>query len=60
MQQFFPDEESCRVHLDRIPMGRFGRPEDVAELELYLASDASSWMTGQTIPLDGGISVNYL
>jgi len=60
VQQFFPDEESRRVRLARIPMGRFGRPEDVAELALYLASDASSWMTGQTIPLDGGISVNYL
>jgi NAD(P)-dependent dehydrogenase (short-subunit alcohol dehydrogenase family) len=60
VQQFFPTEEARRVRLERIPMGRFGRPEDVAELALYLASDASSWMTGQTLYLDGGISVNYL
>lgn len=60
VRQFFPDEESRRIRLARIPMGRFGRPADVAELALYLASEGSSWMTGQTIPLDGGISVNYL
>lgn len=60
VQKFFPTEEARRVRLDRVPMGRFGRPEDVAELALYLASDASSWMTGQTLLLDGGISVNYL
>ncbi len=60
VRQFFPDEESRWIRLARIPMGRFGRPADVAELALYLASEGSSWMTGQTIPLDGGISVNYL
>lgn len=59
VQKFFPTEEAMKIRLDRIPMGRFGRPEDVAELALFLASDASSWLTGQAILLDGGISVNY-
>jgi NAD(P)-dependent dehydrogenase (short-subunit alcohol dehydrogenase family) len=37
-----------------IPMGRWGRPEEIAPLALYLASDASSYMTGSVIVLDGG------
>lgn len=37
-----------------IPMGRFGEPEDVANLALFLASEESSYMTGQGIVLDGG------
>ncbi len=45
--------------LNRIPMGRFGRPEDVVHAALYLASDESSWTTGTTFVVDGGISVNY-
>lgn len=37
-----------------IPMGRLGRPEDVQGLAIFLASDASAWITGALIPLDGG------
>jgi NAD(P)-dependent dehydrogenase (short-subunit alcohol dehydrogenase family) len=59
VKRFFADEDARKIRLDRIPLGRFGRPEDVAELSLYLASDAASWLTGQAIVLDGGISCNY-
>ena len=59
VRRFFADETARKVRLDRIPPGRFGRPEDVAELALFLASDAASWLTGQAIMLDGGISCNY-
>jgi NAD(P)-dependent dehydrogenase (short-subunit alcohol dehydrogenase family) len=59
VRHFFADEVARKVRLDRIPLGRFGRPEDVAELALFLASDAASWLTGQAIVLDGGISCNY-
>ncbi len=60
VRAFFADEAARQRRLDRIPLGRFGRPEDVAELALYLASDAASWLTGQAIALDGGISCHYL
>jgi len=38
-----------------IPMGRFGQPEDVAQLALFLVSDQSAYITGQVICLDGGM-----
>jgi 2-keto-3-deoxy-L-fuconate dehydrogenase len=36
------------------PLGRLGKPEDMAGLAVYLASDESSWVTGTTFPVDGG------
>jgi NAD(P)-dependent dehydrogenase (short-subunit alcohol dehydrogenase family) len=43
-------ERSKETH----PLGRPGRPEEIAELILFLASDRAGWMTGETIPIDGG------
>jgi 2-deoxy-D-gluconate 3-dehydrogenase len=43
--------------LENIPMSRFGDPQDVANLAIFLASDASNYLTGQTIYVDGGWSV---
>ena len=50
-----PDPEAVRrerigVH----PIGRLGRPEDIAGLAIFLASDAASWVTGAIYPVDGG------
>ncbi|GHO55110.1 SDR family NAD(P)-dependent oxidoreductase [Ktedonobacter robiniae] len=59
VRHFFADEAARKLRLDHIPLGRFGRPEDVAELALFLASDAAGWLTGQAIVLDGGVSCNY-
>lgn len=42
--------------LARVPMGRWGQVAEIAEGALFLASDASSFMTGQTLILDGGLS----
>jgi 3-oxoacyl-[acyl-carrier protein] reductase len=36
------------------PLGRFGRPEDIADAILYLASESASWVTGITIDICGG------
>ena len=42
--------------LARVPMGRWGRSEEIAQAALFLASDASSFMTGQELIVDGGLS----
>jgi NAD(P)-dependent dehydrogenase (short-subunit alcohol dehydrogenase family) len=52
-----PAEKAKR--LNRIPLGRFGQPEDVVYLALYLASDESSWTNGAVLVVDGGITSNY-
>jgi len=41
--------------LDRIPMGRFGTAEDVAESVVFLCSDGASYITGQVLTIDGGM-----
>jgi NAD(P)-dependent dehydrogenase (short-subunit alcohol dehydrogenase family) len=59
LESLFPSEEERLKRLNRIPLGRFGRAEDVVYAGLYLASDESSWTTGTTFVVDGGITVNY-
>ena len=39
------------------PLGRLGRPEEIGAATVYLASDASTWVTGQNLIMDGGLSV---
>ncbi len=48
-------EESRNQILGRIPMGRFGIPEDVAESVVFLCSDGASYITGQVLTIDGGL-----
>jgi len=48
------DKAAAEALRSSIPMGRFGEPEEVANLAVFLASDESSYMTGQGIVLDGG------
>jgi NAD(P)-dependent dehydrogenase (short-subunit alcohol dehydrogenase family) len=54
------ETEHGQATLKRIPMRRLGQPEDLDGVLLLLASDASRWMTGATIPVDGGHLVSTL
>jgi len=49
-------EEARRQRIGLIPIGRAGTPEEIAHLAVYLASDESTWVTGATLPIDGGQS----
>jgi NAD(P)-dependent dehydrogenase (short-subunit alcohol dehydrogenase family) len=51
---FYKDEAWSERMLGKIPMGRFGRGADLAGVVLFLASDASAYVTGQCIAIDGG------
>lgn len=50
----FADPERSAQNLSRIPMGRFGVPEDIAQVAVFLASPQSAYVTGQMLPVDGG------
>jgi NAD(P)-dependent dehydrogenase (short-subunit alcohol dehydrogenase family) len=50
-----PDPQAVRRERVAVhPLGRLGKPEDIAGLAVYLASDESSWVTGSVFPVDGG------
>jgi len=50
----FKDPKNAEVILGNIPLGRFGEPRDVALLVLFLAAEASDYLTGQVFTIDGG------
>ena len=50
--------ESGKARMDATPLGRFGKPIDIAMGCLYLASDESSWVTGSELVIDGGLTAN--
>jgi NAD(P)-dependent dehydrogenase (short-subunit alcohol dehydrogenase family) len=59
MDWLVKDEEAKRIRLARNPTGRFGKPEEIVNMAVYLASDESRWTNGASLVVDGGISVNY-
>ena len=59
MDWLLKDEAAKNLRLARNPTGRFGKPDEVVALAVYLASDESAWTNGASMVIDGGISVNY-
>jgi NAD(P)-dependent dehydrogenase (short-subunit alcohol dehydrogenase family) len=51
-------DESGKARMDATPLGRFGKPIDIAYGCLYLASDEASWVTGSELVIDGGMTAN--
>jgi glucose 1-dehydrogenase len=49
------DPDQMEKLLSEIPLGRMGKPEEIASLAVYLASDASAYVTGSTFFIDGGM-----
>ncbi len=54
-EEFFASD-LAKAHVARYVIRRFGKPDDVANMALFLCSDAASWITGQTYPVNGGYS----
>jgi 3-oxoacyl-[acyl-carrier protein] reductase len=52
-------EEVRKLKTDEVPMKRFGRPEEYGHLAVFLASDYASYITGASIPIDGGLTKVY-
>ena len=54
MTEKFASDENV---MKRIPVGRMGRPDEIASLALFLASDAAAYITGEVIRIDGGLAI---
>jgi NAD(P)-dependent dehydrogenase (short-subunit alcohol dehydrogenase family) len=59
LAKYLSDEEKRQRRLVHIPMGRFGEAAEMVQGALFLASDESSYMTGQSLLIDGGITAAY-
>ena len=53
-QRIAADPDLGETFLRGLPIGRLGKPDDINGLAIFLASDASSWITGAIVPMDGG------
>ena len=56
-QGYFSQEPVRRYLLERIPLNRLGKPEDIAHMAVFLASDYADYIIGQTIFVDGGWTI---
>jgi NAD(P)-dependent dehydrogenase (short-subunit alcohol dehydrogenase family) len=57
MRRLAPSEEDRRRVLDRVPLGRYGTKDELADLALFLSSDAAGYITGAVMVCDGGSSL---
>ena len=60
LMKYLNTDEKKRRRLVHVPMGRFGEAEEIAKATLFLASDESSFITGSTFLVDGGITAAYV
>ncbi len=60
LMKYLNTEEKKQRRLVHIPMGRFGQAKEIAQAVLFLASDESSFVTGSTFTVDGGITAAYV
>lgn len=60
LAELLSDPDRRQRRLVHIPMGRFGRPEEIARGALFLASDEASFVTGSALVIDGGITAAYV
>lgn len=60
LMKYLNTDEKKRRRLVHVPMGRFGEAEEIAKATLFLASDESSFVTGSTFLVDGGITAAYV
>jgi NAD(P)-dependent dehydrogenase (short-subunit alcohol dehydrogenase family) len=59
MDWLLKDDAAKQLRLARNPTGRFGKPEEIVNVGIYLASDESRWTNGANFVIDGGITINY-
>jgi len=57
MTHYLQDGDASKKFLEKIPLGRFGKAEEIADTTLFLASDMSSYITGQVISACGGLNI---
>ena len=56
--EILEDEQKRKEEEMRIPMQRIGRPQEIAKVALFLASDDASYMTGTSVNVDGGLTLS--
>ncbi len=56
MTHYLKEGEGAKAFIEKIPLGRFGKAEDIANVALFLASDLSNYVTGQVISVCGGLN----
>ena len=56
-KNYLKDGDASKAFLEKIPLGRFGKAEEIADTTLFLASDMSSYITGQVLSACGGLNI---
>jgi NAD(P)-dependent dehydrogenase (short-subunit alcohol dehydrogenase family) len=51
------DQQKYQAWVKKVPLGRLGKPDELREIAVWLASDASSFVTGSTFVIDGGVTL---